>query len=35
LQLLLILFVVLGPMILATSMYKLQFWVPEGAASMG
>ncbi len=30
LQLLLILFVVLGPMILATSMYKLQFWVPEG-----
>ncbi|AZL66270.1 MULTISPECIES: hypothetical protein [Pseudomonas] len=30
LQLLLILFVVLGPMILATSMYKLQFWVPDG-----
>jgi hypothetical protein len=33
LQLLLILLVVLGPMILATGMYKLQFWVPEGAAS--
>jgi len=30
LQLILILLVVLGPMILATSMYKLKFWVPEG-----
>ncbi|MCO7519559.1 MULTISPECIES: hypothetical protein [unclassified Pseudomonas] len=35
LQLLLILFVVLGPMILATSMYKLQFWVPEGRSYHG
>ena len=35
LQLLLILFVVLGPMILATSMYKLQFWVPEGRSFHG
>lgn len=32
LQLLLILLGVIGPMILATGMYKLQFWVPEGAA---
>ncbi|MNH01772.1 hypothetical protein D3C79_609960 [compost metagenome] len=30
LQLILILLMVLGPMILATCMYKLQFWVPEG-----
>ncbi|WP_449430404.1 hypothetical protein [Pseudomonas putida] len=30
LQLVLILLMVLGPMILATCMYKLQFWVPEG-----
>ena len=35
LQLLLILFVVLGPMILATSMYKLQFWVPDGRSYHG
>ena len=35
LQLLLILFVVLGPMILATSMYKLQFWVPDGRSFHG
>ncbi|WP_194788581.1 hypothetical protein [Pseudomonas sp. UFMG81] len=35
LQLLLILFVVLGPMILATSMYKLDFWVPEGRSYHG
>ncbi|WP_437879637.1 hypothetical protein [Pseudomonas sp. LRF_L74] len=30
LQLLLILLVAIGPMLLATAMYKLQFWVPEG-----
>ncbi|MDH1146109.1 hypothetical protein N5C60_16025 [Pseudomonas mosselii] len=35
LQLLLILFVVLGPMILATFMYKLKFWVPEGRSYHG
>ena len=35
LQLILILLVVLGPMILATSMYKLQFWVPEGRSYHG
>ncbi|MDH0733981.1 hypothetical protein N5F23_23865 [Pseudomonas sichuanensis] len=35
LQLLLILLVVLGPMILATCMYKLQFWVPEGRSFHG
>ncbi|MCE1117555.1 MULTISPECIES: hypothetical protein [Pseudomonas] len=35
LQLLLILLVVLGPIILATSMYKLQFWVPEGRSFHG
>lgn len=35
LQLLLILLVVLGPMILATSMYKLQFWVPDGRSYHG
>lgn len=34
-QLLLILFVVLGPMILATFMYKLKFWVPEGRSYHG
>lgn len=35
LQLILILLMVLGPMILATSMYKLQFWVPEGRSYHG
>ncbi|RON35477.1 hypothetical protein [Pseudomonas brassicacearum] len=35
LQLLLILFGVIGPMILATGMYKLQFWVPEGRSYHG
>jgi hypothetical protein len=35
LQLLLILLVVLGPMILATSMYKLNFWVPDGRSYHG
>ena len=35
LQLLLILLVVLGPMVLATSMYKLNFWVPEGRSYHG
>ena len=35
LQLLLILLGVIGPMILATSMYKLQFWVPEGRSYHG
>jgi len=35
LQLILILLVVLGPMILATSMYKLQFWVPDGRSYHG
>ncbi|NIF19163.1 hypothetical protein [Pantoea sp. Cy-639] len=35
LQLLLILLVVLGPMILATCMYKLKFWVPEGRSYHG
>ncbi|MGE8066883.1 hypothetical protein [Pseudomonas sp. NPDC089569] len=35
LQLLLILFGVVGPMILATGMYKLQFWVPEGRSYHG
>lgn len=35
LQLLLILLVTLGPMILATSMYKLKFWVPEGRSYHG
>jgi hypothetical protein len=29
LQLLLVLLVAIGPMILATSMYKLKFWVPQ------
>ncbi|MBA1203909.1 hypothetical protein G7009_19495 [Pseudomonas capeferrum] len=35
LQLFLIVSLVLGPMILATSMYKLQFWVPEGRSFHG
>lgn len=34
-QLLLVLLVALGPMILATAMYKLQFWVPEGRSYHG
>ena len=34
-QLLLILAGVVGPMILATGMYKLQFWVPEGRSYHG
>ena len=35
LQLLLILLGVVGPMILATGMYKLQFWVPDGRSYHG
>ncbi|BCD85673.1 hypothetical protein PSm6_20800 [Pseudomonas solani] len=35
LQLLLILAVVLGPMVLASAMYKLRFWVPEGRSYHG
>lgn len=35
LQLLLILFGVIGPMILATGMYKLNFWVPDGRSYHG
>ena len=35
LQLLLILLGVIGPMILATGMYKLNFWVPEGRSYHG
>jgi hypothetical protein len=35
LQLLLILLGVIGPMVLATGMYKLQFWVPEGRSYHG
>lgn len=35
LQLLLIVLGVVGPMILATGMYKLQFWVPEGRSYHG
>lgn len=34
-QLLLILLVTLGPMILATSMYKFKFWVPDGRSYHG
>jgi hypothetical protein len=34
-QLLLILLGVIGPMVLATGMYKLQFWVPEGRSYHG
>ena len=35
LQLILILLVVLGPMMLATGMYKLNFWVPDGRVYHG
>lgn len=35
LQLILILLVVVGPMFLATAMYKLQFWVPDGRSYHG
>ncbi|MHC5347270.1 hypothetical protein [Metapseudomonas furukawaii] len=35
LQLLLILMVVIGPMVLASAMYKFQFWVPEGRSFHG
>ncbi|MHC6223239.1 hypothetical protein ACYU03_00350 [Pseudomonas sp. X10] len=35
LQLVLILLVALGPMILATSMYKLKFWVPDSRSYHG
>ena len=35
LQLLLIVLGVVGPMILATGMYKFQFWVPEGRSYHG
>ncbi len=35
LQLLAILGLVLGPMLLASAMYKLQFWVPEGRSYHG
>jgi hypothetical protein len=34
-QLLLILLGVIGPMVLATGMYKLQFWVPDGRSYHG
>lgn len=34
-QLVLILLMVIGPMILATGMYKLQFWVPESRSYHG
>ena len=34
-QLILILLMVIGPMVLATGMYKLQFWVPEGRSYHG
>ncbi|MDH4569812.1 hypothetical protein E8E95_24310 [Pseudomonas sp. BN414] len=34
-QLLLILMVVIGPMLLATAMYKFSFWVPEGRSYHG
>ncbi|AIC22824.1 hypothetical protein EY04_29155 [Pseudomonas chlororaphis] len=34
-QLLLIVAIVIGPMILATGMYKLQFWVPESRSYHG
>ncbi|MGE8099211.1 hypothetical protein [Pseudomonas fluorescens] len=34
-QLVLILLMVIGPMILATGMYKLRFWVPEGRSYHG
>ncbi|MDH0749356.1 hypothetical protein N5D61_23805 [Pseudomonas sp. GD03842] len=35
LQLMLVLLVALGPMLLATAMYRLQFWVPEGRSYHG
>lgn len=35
LQLILILLVVIGPMMLATGMYKLQFWVPDSRSYHG
>ncbi|MFK0085703.1 hypothetical protein ACIQUS_00255 [Pseudomonas sp. NPDC090755] len=35
LQLILILLVVIGPMLLATGMYKFQFWVPESRSYHG
>jgi len=35
LQLILVLLVAVGPMILATSMYKFKFWVPEGRSFHG
>jgi len=35
LQLILIVLGVIGPMILATGMYKLQFWVPDGRSYHG
>lgn len=34
-QLMLVLFVALGPMLLATAMYRLQFWVPDGRSYHG
>jgi len=34
-QLVLILLIVIGPMILATGMYKLQFWVPDSRSYHG
>ncbi|KPA89722.1 hypothetical protein PF66_03575 [Pseudomonas asplenii] len=34
-QLILIVLMVIGPMLLATGMYKLQFWVPEGRSYHG
>ena len=34
-QLILILLMVVGPMVLATFMYKLQFWVPDGRSYHG
>jgi hypothetical protein len=35
LQLILVLLVAIGPMILATSMYKLRFWVPDNRSFHG
>lgn len=34
-QLILILLMVIGPMVLATLMYKLQFWVPDNRSDHG
>ena len=34
-QLILILMMVIGPMVLATFMYKLQFWVPDSRSYHG